>query len=335
MEPKLHEQMNKIIYLPLEHLEERYTPMFNNAFKPFATHYLYPHFWIDKLINTGEFLDINRTIGFKSKQIQMVVNLFEKKQINDGDIFIVADIFFPGIESIRYMSELQNITVKIFAFNHAGRSDPEDFVRRLGIWSDISEEAYHKICDGVFFGSNFHLQRAKKYFQLNIEMFSTGMIWDEDYAKSIYYNPSLVKENVIIWPHRPSREKGFDLLVKYATKNPNKNFLITSCGRDRGLILPSNITYKPNLSKKEYYMELSRSKYYLSTARQETFGYTLHEAILFGCQIAVPNNLCYPEVVPEEGLYDSLDNITFWKPEKTYTNRFNKNVDTIMNIIKK
>ena len=41
---------------------------------------------------------------------------------------------------------------------------------------------------------------------------------------------------------------------------------------------------------------MRRAKWYLSTAYQETFGYTIQEAIYFGCEILVPNRGLFEEV---------------------------------------
>ena len=235
-----------IIYLPLEHLEERYTPMFNDAFYKKSDYFLYPEFNYPSNIESGEFLDINKTIIFKSKQLQMISEMFYDKRISDGDVFIVSDIFFPGIESIRYMSELQNIKVFIFGFNHAGRSDPTDFVKKLGFWSDHSERGYHSICDGIFFGSDFHSKRTSDYFKIApSKCFDTGMIWNSEFVNNIYNNKNKnEKEDFVIWPHRMSEEKGFSDFLKIANNNPDTKYLITSSGRRQNVHLPSNVDYQ-------------------------------------------------------------------------------------------
>ena len=73
------------------------------------------------------------------------------------------------------------------------------------------------------------------------------------------------KEDIVIWPHRVSKEKGIDDLIQIANQMPNKRFVITSSGnKEIDIDLPKNIEYINNLSKSEYYSWLSKSKYYLS-----------------------------------------------------------------------
>jgi glycosyltransferase involved in cell wall biosynthesis len=326
--------MKKIIYVPLEDMEERYTVMFNNAFKGYCDYYIYPEFNYDTKIETGEFLDVNKTIIFKSKQLQMIGELFYKGEVNDGDIFVISDIFFPGIESIKYMAELQNIEVKVFAFNHAGRADKDDFVQKLGSWADYSEAGYHHICDGIFFGSEFHANRVIDYFSIDeSKSHITGMIWNADYINSIHQKSNTPKKDIIVWPHRISKEKGFDEFIEYAKLNQDKNFLITSSGNKVDVELPSNVKYQYNLSKKEYYQVLNESKYYLSNAHQETFGYTLQEAIHYGCKIAVPNRACYGEMVPDVCLFDDIENVNFEKVPLEYVDKYDNNIEQIIKII--
>jgi glycosyltransferase involved in cell wall biosynthesis len=312
----------KIIYLPLEELDQRYTKMMNNAIGGYLTEkdiVVYPKFKKEK-IKRGEFLDIVGTNIFKSRQLEMVCKLFDQDKIKNGDRFLVADIFYPGLEMIPYMANLLGIKIHIFGYNHAGRSDPNDFVQKLGKWSDNAESTWHQICDGIFIGSHDHKRLMHDYFPEIAEekIIVTGCVWDIDYVLSLvgwkqddlFDNLNKVKkEEFVIWPHRPAPEKGFNNLLTYAKQNPNRKIIMTTGGNKRKLNLPKNIKYLTGVSKKELYKLMIRAKYYLSTSYQETFGYTLQEAMLFGCIIAVPNRACYPEMVPSSHLYDSISQI--------------------------
>jgi glycosyltransferase involved in cell wall biosynthesis len=298
-----------IYFIPLENLEERYTALMNNEIKKHIKdeQFIYPK-WKSKPIKKGQFLDIERTIEFKSKQLILISKLFQKGKVKNGDWFFFADIFFPGIESVKYQAELQNIDIKIAAFNHAGRADANDFVQNLNSWADSSEQSYHDVCDIVFVGSNYQKNNIKNYFKINESKIKvTGCVWNSKEAFKVY--PFLdKKEDIVIWPHRVSNEKGINDLIDIANLMPDKSFVITSSGnKEIEIDLPKNIRYINNLSKSEYYSWLSKSKYYLSTAYQETFGYTLREALLYNCFIVAPNDLCYPEQLPKICLYDRFD----------------------------
>lgn len=301
-----------IRYLALEELEQRYTWMMNRSIikhlqkLPVSFMYYYPFSQDYKTIVVGEFLDVNKTCEFKARQLGMIAAEFAAKEIKDGDIFLVGDIFFPGIEMIRYMAELQDISVKIYGFNYAGRADENDFVQKLGTWADVSEKGYHAICDKVFVGSYYHARQVREHFGIdNVKV--TGLIWDTEIVGG-YVKPGQPKGNYMIWPHRLCREKGIDEFLQYA-RNTNYDIIITSSGRQEAWperlygALPENVSYISGLSKMRYYSIMAGAKRYLSTARQETFGYTLHEAMFYGCQIVAPIRACYSEMVPAHCLY--------------------------------
>ena len=291
--------MKKIIYLPFEHLPQRYTEMWNSSFRK----ELQPNDIVVRgddsgshIIQTGEFLDTFNTIRFKQSQISEAANMFQHKEINNGDVFFIPDIFYPGMEAIRYMAELSGIKVGIVAFNHAGRADEDDFVQNLNTWADVQEQAWHDMSDIVLVGSQYHANRVKNKFKHN-DVRVVGAIWDKEWmVKKTRHLPSK-KEDYVIFPHRISKEKGIDLFLEIARSNENLQFVITSCGKGdlKGIELPNNVSYMPNLTKEQYFEIFKKARYYLSTAFQETFGYTVQEAIFFDCKIIAPNYASYPE----------------------------------------
>ena len=331
--------MSKIIYLPLEELPQRYTGMMNAAIYPKVDISLYPKIEIDTEIKRGQFLDIVNTCKFKAAQLQMVADLFNEGKVENGDSFLIGDIFFPGIEMIKYMSELQGMDVKVFGINYAGRADKTDFVQQLSYWADASEAGYHFICDGIFVGSSDHANNVCDHFGLNpATVYRTGLVWDLEYMNQF---PRLGdKEDFVIWPHRFSKEKGIDELIEFA-KFTDKKIIITSSGPAKDLgKLPKNIEYRHSLTKSEYFDLMRRAKWYLSTAYQETFGYTIQEAIYFGCEILVPNRACCPEMVPAKNVYESVYEIETKFNEgglvvpMSWTEKWDNNAQTMIDIIK-
>jgi glycosyltransferase involved in cell wall biosynthesis len=334
---------NKIIYIPLEELPQRYTGMMNQAIYPKVDISLYPKVEIDKEIKRGQFLDIVNTCKFKAAQLQMIADLFNEGKVNNGDTFLIGDIFFPGIEMIKYMAELQEIDVKVYGINYAGRADKTDFVQKLGYWADASELGYHQICDGIFVGSDDHKYNVCEYFGLNTAtVHTTGLIWDLRYMQEFHEEIGYVeKEDFVIWPHRWCNEKGIDELIQYANRT-NKKIIVTSSGpaKDCGTNLPRNIEFKFNLTKKEYFTLMAKARWYLSTCYQETFGYTIQEAIFFNCNILVPNRACCPEMVPSVNVYDKVEDIDFLFDSVDltvpfeWTAKWDNNAQTMIDIIK-
>ena len=229
--------------------------------------------------------------------------------------------------------------VDLFGINYAGRADKTDFVQQLSYWADASEAGYHFICDGIFVGSSDHANNVCDHFGLNpATVYRTGLVWDLEYMNQF---PRLGdKEDFVIWPHRFSKEKGIDELVEFA-KFTDKKIIITSSGPAKDLgKLPKNIEYRHSLTKSEYFDLMRRAKWYLSTAYQETFGYTIQEAIYFGCEILVPNRACCPEMVPAKNVYESVYEIETKFNEgglvvpMSWTEKWDNNAQTMIDIIK-
>jgi len=334
--------MSKIIYLPIEDLPARYTQMMNQSIYPKVDISLYPSIEIDKVIKRGQFLDIVNTCKFKAAQLQMVADLFNEGKVQDGDAFLVGDIFFPGIEMIKYMAELLGINVRVYGINYAGRADKTDFVQKLSGWSDVSEQGYHLICNGIFAGSDDHRNNIIEYFGLNpATVHTTGLVWDLEYMEEFRKEIGNVqKEDFVIWPHRWCEEKGINELLQFA-KNTKKKIVITSSGPKKDLgKLPKNIEYRYGLTKLEYFELMAKARWYLSTAYQETYGFTIQEAIFFGCNILVPNRACCPEMVPAQNVYDNIDNVDrlFDAYDLTvpfeWTAKWDNNAQTMVDIIK-
>jgi glycosyltransferase involved in cell wall biosynthesis len=334
--------MSKIIYIPLEELPQRYTGMMNAAIYPKVDISLYPKIEIDTEIKRGQFLDIVNTCKFKAAQLQMIADLFNEGKIENGDAFLVGDIFFPGIEMIKYMSELLGLDVKVYGINYAGRADKTDFVQQLSHWADASEAGYHFICDGIFVGSEDHKNNVVNFFGLNTAtVHTTGLVWDLNYMQTFKEQIGNVeKEDFVIWPHRWCEEKGINELIEFA-KNTKKKIVITSSGPKKDLgKLPKNIEYRHGLTKGEYFELMAKARWYLSNAYQETFGYTIQEAIFFGCNILVPNRACCPEMVPSRNVYHSVSEIEtkFNSEDLTvpygWTSKWDNNAQDMIDLIK-
>lgn len=340
--------MSKVIYIALEDLPQRYTQMMNRSIIDNLNKediVVYPNIAIDDKIHRGQFLDIVNTSRFKAAQLQEIAKLFDAGMISDGDAFLIGDIFFPGIESIKYMSELLGIDVKVYGINYAGRADSTDFVQKLSSWADYSETGYHMICDGIFVGSDDHRNHVIEYFGLNpATVHVTGLIWDLNYMEEFKASIGTVaKEDFIIWPHRWAKEKGVDDLIEFANRT-DKKIIVTSSGPEKPVTafgaLPENIEFRFNLTKLEYFTLMAKAKWYLSTAYQETFGYTVQEAIYFGCNILVPNRACNPEMVPLRNVYHHVSHIDhdFDSKDLTvpyiWTSRWNNNARLMLSLVK-
>lgn len=68
------------------------------------------------------------------------------------------------------------------------------------------------------------------------------------------------------------------------------------------------VQYGYEVSKKRYQDWLKQGVIVVSTAIQENFGISIVEAVRHGCYPLLPNNLSYPELIPEEHHTDCLYN---------------------------
>ena len=289
--------MKTVYYLSLEPLEMRYTKMQDRvtqeAFK--RANYKLEAIGGDTLsdsIKTGAFLDSNSTNYFKFSQLRNIAKMFSDGKIKDGSIFYVSDLWFPGLEAIKYMAFFQKIDIKIYGIFHAGSFTPTDFVNGMKNWAAFFERGWLRMVDGVFVGTEQVRQDLLRTFTLGFEELEkihvTGLAYDSKEVEKYLSE----KENIIVFPHRLHKEKQPELFDKLA------QYVNAECIK----------THEHNFSKKEYYELLGRSKVLYSASLQENFGYS----VLEGCSLKVTpvlpfNNTDYKYIYPPAVLYKSFE----------------------------
>ena len=294
--------MSKLIYVPLEHIEGRYTKHLDRD----ITNYLELHN-IDYLkimpiddsppLPEGMFLNAPFTTKFKSLQMALIAELYETDQIQSGDRFFFSDIWFPGIESIAYMNYFTKKDVKITGIIHAGSFTDTDFVRDMERWAKNFEDIVFDISDKIFCASNFIRDDiVKKRMVSPHKLMVTGLPLDFS-ALDTYKGAD--KENIVVFNGRLCDEKQpwlFDQLEKQINRQ--------AWFDDQPVFVK---TQEENLSKDEYYDLLSRAKVVVSYALQENFGFGIAEAAYLGCVPVVPNRLVYPELYGAQHLFDTFE----------------------------
>jgi len=198
-------------FIPIEPLEERYTEQWYRWFPAILKKRRIDYRVIDgealsEKVVSGTFLDINSTLHYKAEQLKVIARLFFLNKIKDGDIFFVADLEFWGIESIRYLADLNNISVKIFGFMHAGSYTREDFMETCQSYAKVFEKGWFRICDKVFVGSEYHKDQIEKVRRVG---------YDKIQVTGNPYNIKEVKEQVgffkkknqVVLTNRPDYEK--------------------------------------------------------------------------------------------------------------------------------
>lgn len=323
-----------LYYLPLEHLDKRYTALLDQQLEAEFQRQGKPYVKIDgelltTEIETGAFLDSAGTNFFKFSQLQEVCRLFKEHKIKDGDVFFVSDLWFAGIEAIKYMAMFSDVQVKIKGFLHAGSFTETDFVRNLEDWAQYVEKGWFKMFDTIYLGSNFiKNELIEKGRIINLSHLKVlGLPFNtEDLLKQVPKTPWEKKEDIVIFAGRLDDEKQpwhFDELAR----------------RFEGTGVKFIKTMELGLSKKEYLELLSKSKVFFSSALQENFGYSALEASTYDLGLVLPNRLVYPEFYPSKFLYKTLDEaeemINEFLQERQNSSLFaEKHNDNIIKIVK-
>lgn len=310
-------EKRNLYILTLEPIEQRYTKQWYKYFRKgfsewFNVKYIDGTIGSDK-IEKGKFLDINKTNIWKAEQVIKIANLFKDGKIKRGDKFFVTDGWNFAITALKYMSQLNNIPVKIYAYWHAGTYDEFDFISQAGLrsWATCNEVGWFSACDKHFVATKYHKKIITDYFGRVIgnKVYVVGfpMDWANEIKKEIG-SKKVKKENLIVFPHRLDFEKQpkvFDQIAKRM-----------KC--DYKFVKTLEVTK----NKKEYYNLISKAKIVFSANLQETFGIGTVEALMLGAIPIVPNRLTYVEMYPPQFRYKDANDamIKIRKYIETYDN---------------
>lgn len=323
-----------LYYIPIEPLVERYTEQWYRNFPIQFKKNGFDVTIIDgeplsNFVKDGTFLDINSTVYYKAEQIKKISKLFFEKKIKNGDIFFIADLEFWGIETIKYMADLQNIKVKIYGFLHAGSYTHEDYMEICKEYGMYFEMGWAKICNGIFVGSNYHkevfYERRLKHFDPSIidKVYVTGNpIFLNEYKKfDIKKKNQIIISNRFDWEKRPNISLDFAYILK--RKHPEWKIIVTTSrpkfkSNRQWLIDYARTLEKDNIieihegcTKDKYHELLAESKVMLTNTIEENFGYCVVETCIYGTQPLCPNKFSHPELLNNNKffLFNSEDEI--------------------------
>lgn len=290
-----------IYYLPLEHLDTRYTTALDAQLRAELDRQgktyvaLGPRLLTDD-VPDGAFLNAPSTICNKMLQIGTLARTFHEGEIEDGDTIFISDLWMPGLSALPYLAYFCDRKIRIAGLMHAGSWTETDFVATLAPWAADLERSWLQIVDQVFLGSNWIRRemvdkgRVTRYDNLHV----TGLPFDPEACYQLApYRRWEDKEDIVVFNGRLADEKQpwlFDVLARRLGERA-KFVKTMECG----------------LSKREYYDLLSRAKVCVSFALQENFGYGCLEAAAYGCAVVVPDRLAYPEFYPDDHRYERFD----------------------------
>ena len=296
--------MKRNLYvLTLEPLEQRYTAQWYSYWKQEFSNY-FNVIYIDgpkmsDKIESGQFLDINKTNIWKAEQVKKVSTLFAEKKIKDDDIFIWMDFWHFGITAVKYMIQLQKMNCKMYGYCHAGSYDPWDFIAQAGLdkWASYNEVGWFRALDGSFVATHYHKQLIcdRNEGVINpskIHVVGFPMDWEAEIKSKLKHRRwNRPRKQLIVFPHRIAPEKQPKSFDDLAIDFPKAEFVKTM---------------EVTKTKKEYYNLMSDALAMFSNNKQETFGIGTVEALMMDVVPIVPNRLSYRELYDSRFLYNNI-----------------------------
>lgn len=302
-------QSYRMIYLiDLEYVETRYTSQWKTEFPQSLADQTGQDITviegpvIESDVSSGSFLDFATTNIYKSVQTQWMAQFFAEGKVKDGDHFVFADAWHPGILNLKYMAELLNVKITTHGLWHAGSYDANDFLgRQIGPkpWVRYAELAMFDAYDKNYFASQFHIgmfatvmapgSEQQEYLQNKIVR--TG--WPMEYLDGVIGDDIISifeKQNLILFPHRNAPEKQLEIFKDLAYELPEYEF--ENCA-------------DYDLKKVDYHELLGKAKMVFSANLQETLGISCYEIMIAGGVPFVPNRLSYMEMYDDTFKYPS------------------------------
>ena len=270
----------------------------------------------------GAFLNFSGTNIYKAEQVKLLAEYFNNNQIKNGDHFVFADAWHPGIINLKYMLDLFQIDATIHALWHAGSYDPQDFLgRKIGDkpWVRHTELAFFDAIDKNYFASSFHIELfVTTFFGPDHEEYIRNKIvrtgWPMEYLGNYIQPQRLIKEDIILFPHRDAPEKQLNIFQDLAKELPQYKWI--NCN-------------ELNLTKPEYNSLLEQSKMVFSANLQETLGISCYEILMAGGMPLVPNRLSYVEMYDDIFKYPSKCTLD-WKGYQDHKNILVGKIETMM-----
>ena len=257
----------------------------------------------------GAFLNFGGTNVYKSKQLEIIGEMFCKGEVKNEDYFLYTDAWNPTVIQLRYMAELLGVHIRIGGLWHAGSYDPHDFLGRLigdKPWVRNAERSMYDCYDHNFFATDFHIEMFLRtlfgddnpWIDDDIEEALAGehtrvkrVGWPMEYLRnSLDSYKGMDKRNLILFPHRVAPEKQVEIFRDLKERLPQYEFVVCQ---------------EQELTKNEYHNLLGEAKLVFSANLQETLGISWYEGALVNAIPMVPDRLSYSEMAVPEFLYPS------------------------------
>jgi len=216
----------------------------------------------------GNFSPIERAIELEEIQIKDYM-----RHITPDDILYCSDLSFPGFfPNVLYHKRPR----KAFAYCHATSINKFDYFENVNYSKWSVETAHSEMFDKVFVGSKYHADKLK---WKNVEVVGLPKPPFCTYKEQKIYD--------VISVARPCVQK------------------VNSMVEDR-VNVEWPIVRKECNSWGEYYKFLSQAKILLISAKEDTFNYSIVEAIMNNTIVLAPYRCSYPELLPPEYIWQNV-----------------------------
>lgn len=299
----------RLIYLPLESYEERYTSQLckwnTDRFEQRGIDYILVHgrdLREDDQINVGQVLDAHGRSYYSLHQMANLVSLLHDGDFTNDDVIFSEDMFQPGYAALPYiLAQLPPAQrPKVYTRCLAQSIDPDDFVHPMRNWMRQFEMLVDKTVDGILM-ANTEMGPHMRIAMFEAPLYVTGLPFDKNEVRSRVPNrkPLNERKRRVVFSSRWDKEKQpwfyMDLIEKcyYEMENPPE-FVITTgaktlrstnqeyIDRARELENKGMLSIMEGLSKTEYYEVLADSQVQFNCARQDWQSNTLNEASALG-----------------------------------------------------
>jgi len=234
----------------------------------------------------NKFTDTESTISYELQQLD---SLFKKKLLLN-DLVLFCDFDFPGFSSsAAFLLRTLYPTIKLYGFIHATSVNYLDFWNLVSDSKFFAEKGSFSILDGIFVATNYHKNKLS-VFNVDSKIYVVGCPF---FSEEI---PNLAKDWLV---------RKWDIFI------PARHVDQKLSGVDLDFA-KVKISDGELYSRKHYYETMGNSKICLSLAQEETFGYSVLEAISLGAIPVVPDKYSYPELVSEVNLrYSNFSDMKF------------------------
>jgi len=292
--------MGRLIYVPMLPTPGRYTSWWHTEFEKEFNKYF------DEVIVLGkESIEKMKVIRHNLEQFSPIraSMLLEMDQIDDymdleldrDDMLFLSDLSFPGI----FINALfhKPFPGRSFAYCHATSKNAYDYFNHSRDVKFRIESISSRLFERIYVGSTYHQNK----------IMGTVASWSSGFA------PWSLK--VVRLPHPPEHILPKQPIPK-ATSDRSREVICVG----RPGIQKNNMRLEKQLQRllgfkfergifleqSEYVDFLSDSKVLFISSKEDTFNYTIMDAIACGCIPIAPNKLCFPEILPKEYLYNDV-----------------------------